>query len=109
MTQLQHAELMGNISWVSLNLVTDSMGQDVLFNSLENKPTLFWMSNIFDTATIGSIIAGDENKLYDIKARHELCLSTYNTLKSKLPNQTFITGGIPIDNEDGWTGSEWKS
>ncbi|MBR20384.1 MAG: hypothetical protein CMA64_09630 [Euryarchaeota archaeon] len=109
MNKLQHAELMGNISWVTLNIVTDTMGQDVLFNSLENKQTLFWMSNVFDTATIGSIVAGDKNKLYDVSARHDLCLSTYNTLKNKLPSPTFITGSVPdINSDDGWKGSDWK-
>lgn len=106
MTKLQQAELQGDISWVSLNIVTDTMGQDILFDSLDNKPTFMWISNVFDTATVGSITASNKEDLYNIEARQNLCLSTYNTLKSKMPVPSFIHGSIP--STDGWNGHDWK-
>ena len=63
MNQLQHAELMGNISWVSLNLVTDSMGQDVLFNSLENNV----LSHIFCNQILGQGFGGGKRHKYSVQ------------------------------------------
>jgi hypothetical protein len=82
------------------------MGQDILFDSLDNKPTFMWISNVFDTATVGSITASNKENLYNIEARQNLCLSTYNTLKSKMPVPSFIHGSIP--STDGWNGHDWK-
>ena len=111
MANLKEAEVNKNIVWCSLNVVTDSMGQDIIFKNLDNKPTVFWFSKCYNTSSTGSMIASDVDNIYNIKSRYNTSIDLYQNLKSKLPKDSLIIGSIPVDDygrhSDGWAGFDW--
>jgi hypothetical protein len=111
MADLKEAEVNKNIVWCSLNVVTDSMGQDIIFKNLDNKPTVFWFSNCYNTSSTGSMIASDVDNIYNIKSRYSTSIDLYQNLKSKLPKDSLIIGSIPVEDygrhSDGWAGFDW--
>lgn len=103
MAKLKEAEVNGDISWCTLNIATDTVGQEVIFKNLEDAPTVLWISNIFDSSPVCAINATNKDNFYITDSRLKMTNQWYNQLKNKLPNKSLVIGSVPIENEKGLT------
>ena len=100
MTKLKEAEVNGDISWCTVNMATDQLGQELIFDNLDDTPTVFWLSNIFDSSPICAINATNQKHFYSKESRITLANKWYKKLRSNLPNKSLVIGSVPVINED---------
>ena len=100
MTKLKEAEVNGDISWCTVNMATDQLGQELIFDNLDDTPTVFWLSNIFDSSPICAINATNQKHFYSKESRITLANKWYKKLRSNLPNKSLVIGSVPIINKD---------
>lgn len=98
MAKLKQAEVNGDIAWCTVNIAHDVIGQELIFSSLENKPTVLWISNIFDSSPIGAINATRVRNVFMIESRLGLIQKWYRNLKSLMPGKSLVIGSIPPTN-----------
>ena len=103
MAKLKEAEVNGDISWCTLNIATDTVGQEVIFKNLEDSPTVLWISNILDSSPICAINATNKDNFYIKDSRLEMTMKWYKKLKSNIPSKSLVIGSVPVQNEDGLT------
>ena len=95
MKKLKTAEENGNITWCTINIAHDFIGQDLIFKNLDSTPLVLWLSNIYDSSPIGGVNATDTENFYKPNSRFSLINKWYDTLKQKLPDKSIIIGSVP--------------
>ena len=100
MAKLKEAEVNGDISWCNVNIATDTLGQELIFQNLEDVPTAVWLSNIFDSSPIGAINATRDHDFYIKESRRILANKWYKKLKRMIPDNSLIIGSVPTETND---------